>query len=73
MSLVFSNLRNLLSNSNTGIHNLAESVIEDIKVRCCFVTKKDRAEKLAMVKPDITPCPDVKYPTGKFFQILKYV
>lgn len=58
-------MKNLLSNNNTGIHNLPESVIEDIKVRCCFVTKKHRAEQLALAKPDIQACPDVKYPTGK--------
>lgn len=57
-----SNLKTLLSNSNTGIQNLPEDVLEDIKVRCCFVTKKSRAEQLCLARPEITPPPDVQYP-----------
>lgn len=33
-------------------------------VRCCFVTKQARAKQLALAKPEITPCPDIKYPVG---------
>lgn len=33
-------------------------------MRCCFVTKKQRAKQLSQTKPDITPCPDVSYPYG---------
>lgn len=53
-----------MSSNNTGIHNLPETVLEDIKVRCCFVTKKQRADQLALVKSEIKACPDVKYPSG---------
>ncbi|KAJ8976654.1 hypothetical protein NQ317_010369 [Molorchus minor] len=61
---VHSNLRMLLSSNNTGIQNLPESILEDIKIRCCFVTKKSRADQLALAKPEITACPDVKYPVA---------
>lgn len=33
-------------------------------VRCCFVTKQQRAKQLLEVKPEITACPDVMYPLG---------
>ncbi|XP_072383319.1 actin-related protein 10 [Diabrotica undecimpunctata] len=61
---IHSKLRTLLSSNNTGIQNLSEETLEDIKVRCCFVTEKNRAEQLAQAKPDIVACPDVKYPIG---------
>ncbi|XP_030745749.1 actin-related protein 10 [Sitophilus oryzae] len=56
------NLKNLLSNCNTGIQNLSETVLEDIKIRCCFVTKSSRAKQLNLAKSEIVPPPDVKYP-----------
>lgn len=55
----------MLNSNDTEIQNLTEETIEDIKVRCCLVTEKSRAEQLILPKPDITPCPDVKYPIGK--------
>lgn len=61
---IHSKLKTMLSSNNTGIQNLSEDIMEDIKVRCCFVTEKHRAEQLALIKPDITACPDVKYPVG---------
>nr|XP_023025103.1 actin-related protein 10 [Leptinotarsa decemlineata] len=61
---VHNNLRSLLSSKNTGVQNLSEAVLEDIKIRCCFVTEKSRAEQLALVKPGIIPCPEVKFPVG---------
>lgn len=33
-------------------------------MRCCFVTKRERAEKLRSVSSDIAPCPSVVYPLG---------
>lgn len=33
-------------------------------MRCCFVTKQQRAKQLSQIKPEITPCPDVTYPLG---------
>lgn len=35
-----------------------------ILVRCCFVTKQQRAKQLSQIKPEIAPCPDVTYPLG---------
>jgi actin-related protein 10 len=61
---IHNNLRTLLNLENTGINTLPESVIEDIKVRCCFVTKQKRAEQLSSAKPEITLAPEVKYPIG---------
>lgn len=61
---IHDNLKNLLSSSNTGVQNLPEKVFEDIKIRCCFVTKKSRAEQLSLAKPEITPPPEVRYPFG---------
>ncbi|XP_974574.2 actin-related protein 10 [Tribolium castaneum] len=61
---IHNNLRTLLSSENTGINQLPETVIEDIKVRCCFVTKQKRAEQFSLAKPDITFAPEVKYPIG---------
>ncbi|XP_060531713.1 actin-related protein 10 [Cylas formicarius] len=61
---IHSNLKGLLSSSNSGVQNLPESVIEDVKVRCCFVTKKSRAEQLSLVKSETIPPPEVKYPVG---------
>lgn len=40
---------------------LCERVIEDIKVRTCFVTKQSRAESFK-AKEQLKPCPDVEYP-----------
>ncbi|XP_063912886.1 actin-related protein 10-like [Zophobas morio] len=62
--IIHNNLRALLNSDNTGINNLPESVIEDIKVRCCFVTKQKRAAQLSVAKPEITFAPEVKYPIG---------
>ncbi|XP_055597009.1 actin-related protein 10 [Uranotaenia lowii] len=40
---------------------LTDYIVEDIKVRTCFVTTKERAEKFrSEEKPQ--PCPDVEYP-----------
>lgn len=40
---------------------LTEKVLEDIKVRACFVTNFKRAKQYQEEKPP-TPCPDVEYP-----------
>uniref|UniRef100_A0AAR5NZ05 Actin-related protein 10 n=1 Tax=Dendroctonus ponderosae TaxID=77166 RepID=A0AAR5NZ05_DENPD len=55
-------LKTLLNASNTGVKNLPEDVIENIKVMCCFVTKKSRADQLALPRTDMVPPPDVKFP-----------
>lgn len=36
----------------------------NIPVRCCFVTKQERAQQYLRAKPEITPCPDIKYAIG---------
>ncbi|XP_050304101.1 actin-related protein 10 [Anthonomus grandis grandis] len=59
---VHKNIRALLSSANAGVQNLPERIIEDIKVRCCFVTKKSRGEQLLLGKSELVPPPDVKYP-----------
>ncbi|XP_044748140.1 actin-related protein 10 [Coccinella septempunctata] len=56
------NLQKLIMEKNPGGPSLSETDIENIKVRCCFVTKKERANGLALPKPNIEPCPDVDYP-----------
>ncbi|KRT78770.1 hypothetical protein AMK59_7876 [Oryctes borbonicus] len=61
---IHSRIKTLLSADNMGIQSVDESVLEDIKARCCFVTKHDRAEKLRNSYPDINPCPSVPYPLG---------
>ncbi|CAG9864764.1 unnamed protein product [Phyllotreta striolata] len=61
---IHNKVRQLLGSNNTGIQNLGEDVMEDIKVRCCFVTEKSRALQFASEKPSIQFCPDVKYPIG---------
>lgn len=33
-------------------------------MRCCFVTKRERAEKIRNSSPDFSPCPSVLYPLG---------
>lgn len=33
-------------------------------MRCCFVTKRERAESLRSTSSEITPCPSVNYPMG---------
>lgn len=59
---LFRHLKTLLSASNTGVKNLPEDVIENIKVMCCFVTKKSRADQLALPRTDMVSAPDVKFP-----------
>ncbi|XP_066257312.1 actin-related protein 10 [Euwallacea similis] len=56
------NLKGLLNSANTGVQHLSEATLEDIKIRCCFVTKKSRAEQLALARCDLVPPPDVLYP-----------
>ncbi|KAB0799199.1 hypothetical protein PPYR_07079 [Photinus pyralis] len=56
------NLKSMLTANNTGISSLSEWELEDIKVRCCFVTPKDRAMELSKTTPSLTACPDVTYP-----------
>ncbi|KAK9872112.1 hypothetical protein WA026_016156 [Henosepilachna vigintioctopunctata] len=56
------NLQSLLYEKNSGAESLSEWILEDIKVRCCFVTKRSRAEQLSLSKPELGPCPEVKYP-----------
>ncbi|XP_005187643.1 actin-related protein 10 [Musca domestica] len=49
----------------TGVREelLSESVLEDIKVRTCFVTKLERAQSYLKNEPPQAP-PDVDYPIG---------
>lgn len=56
------NLKSMLTANNTGISSLSEWELEDVKVRCCFVTPKDRARELSKTMPSLTACPDVTYP-----------
>lgn len=44
---------------------LSDRVIEDIKVRTCFVTKQSRALAFKNNEP-LQPCPDVSYPIGGY-------
>lgn len=44
---------------------LSDSVIEDIKVRTCFVTKQSRAQAIKQSEA-IKQCPDVDYPVDGF-------
>ncbi|XP_017772679.1 PREDICTED: actin-related protein 10 [Nicrophorus vespilloides] len=59
---IHSNIKTLLASENMGMVDINENVLEDIKVRCCFVTTKTRAQSWNETKPTITPCPDVEYP-----------
>ncbi|GAB1605860.1 actin-related protein 10-like [Argonauta hians] len=79
---IHQNLRVLLENSNNhagegdkttlkrpSIDDVSESVLEDIKVRCCFVTSLNRAKQILSVycgkedKSKLPPAPpDVEYP-----------
>lgn len=58
---VHGNLKGLLTASNTGINTISEQILEDIKVRCCFVTNEERAQEFTKTKSEIEPCPSVKY------------
>ncbi|KAL1505272.1 hypothetical protein ABEB36_004871 [Hypothenemus hampei] len=58
---IHKNIQVLFNNTSTGAQNLSEEVLEDIKVRCCFVTKKSRADQLALPRSDLIPVPDIKY------------
>ena len=51
---------------------LSESIIEDIKVRTCFVTTMDRSRKLRDVG-ESSPPPAVKYSGVRSFDIPGYV
>lgn len=51
---------------------LSERIIEDIKVRSCFVTTMDRSTKLRNGSGP-SPPPSVKYPGVKSFEIPGYV
>ncbi|KAL3267076.1 hypothetical protein HHI36_011216 [Cryptolaemus montrouzieri] len=59
---IHKHLQMLLNEKNSGAQNLSEMTLEDIKVRCCFVTKKSRAQQLQTLKPQIEMCPEIKYP-----------
>ena len=50
---------------------LSERIIEDIKVRTCFVTTMERSAKLG--DEDFLPPPAVKYPGARSFDISGYV
>lgn len=58
---VHTEIRRQLLESGVREELLTEEVIEDIKVRTCFVTSYERAQKYRSGKPP-TPCPDVDYP-----------
>ncbi|KAK7002514.1 Actin-related protein 10, partial [Halocaridina rubra] len=52
---------------NTAIENLSDKILEDIKVRTCFVTTMERSQRLLNNKYDRSvepppPPPSVKYP-----------
>ncbi|XP_045480443.1 actin-related protein 10 [Harmonia axyridis] len=61
-SSIHRHLHTLITEKDAGTSLLSESVLENIKVLCCFVTKKSRAIQLALPKPDIKLCPNVNYP-----------
>ncbi|XP_059610852.1 actin-related protein 10 [Phlebotomus argentipes] len=60
---IHSEIRRQLLASGVTESLLTEDLIENVKVRTCFVTKFDRAMKYREGKPP-TPCPDVEYPAG---------
>ncbi|KAK6633077.1 hypothetical protein RUM43_012820 [Polyplax serrata] len=45
------------------IHNLSDDVLEDIKVRLCFVTTLERSQKM-LANEEISPPPSVDYRLG---------
>ncbi|KAK4886444.1 hypothetical protein RN001_002715 [Aquatica leii] len=58
---VHDNLRTALATHNTGV-TLSDWNLEDVKVRCCFVTPQKRSIEFQKSTPNLTPCPEVKYP-----------
>lgn len=63
---VHDNLKLLLERDNVGagVSALPNSIIEDISVRCCFVTTRSRSEQFQQPKSQRTPSEDVAYPVG---------
>lgn len=51
---------------------LSERIIEDIKVRTCFITTRERSVKLTD-ENELSPPPAVKYPGVKNFEIPGFV
>lgn len=51
---------------------LTERVVEDIKVRTCFITTRERSVKLGD-EDGLSPPPAVKYPGVKTFEIPGFV
>ncbi|XP_052860241.1 actin-related protein 10 [Anopheles cruzii] len=58
---VHAEIRRQLVEAGVDEKLLTETILEDIKVRTCFVTSADRAAKYRD-GATITPCPDVDYP-----------
>ncbi|KAF5282156.1 hypothetical protein FQR65_LT02853 [Abscondita terminalis] len=56
------NLKSAITAHNIGTRTLTDWNLEDIKVRCCFVTPKTRSKEFEKSAPNLTPCPEVKYP-----------
>lgn len=60
--IIFRNLKKYFQ--NTSNLDLSEKMLEDIKVRTCFVTTLERSAKLGMENAPTSP-PDVTYPGVK--------
>uniref|UniRef100_A0A7G3A951 Putative actin-related protein 10 n=1 Tax=Lutzomyia longipalpis TaxID=7200 RepID=A0A7G3A951_LUTLO len=60
---VHAEIRRQLIDSGVAKALLTDDLIENIKVRTCFVTKHSRAIQYREGKPP-APCPDVEYPAG---------
>ncbi|XP_058118509.1 actin-related protein 10 [Anopheles ziemanni] len=60
---VHTEIKRQLVESGVKEELLTEAVLEDIKIRTCFVTTLERAAKFRNeAEAAITPCPDVDYP-----------
>lgn len=58
---VHNEIRRQLIENGIDENLLTEDIIEDIKIRTCFVTKRERALQFSQGNPP-TLCPDVDYP-----------
>ncbi|XP_025835083.1 actin-related protein 10 isoform X2 [Agrilus planipennis] len=57
-------LRKHLHSCNIKISEVKQNIIDDIKVRCCFVTPQRRAIQFLKSNSQLNYCPDLQYPLG---------
>lgn len=60
---IHNHIRASVNKDNMGVE-VKNNEIEDIKVRCCFVTTMERSKRFGSNSKDIEPCPSVQYPLG---------